>query len=162
MMSPRLCLCVGSQFRRPHFRHLGPTACAFPTKMRWERCPHAPLGDTVAAMTRRPIQRPIFLLGSQSGGLTLLARILRRHASLVYCTGNSRYWAGSDEMQNVAFDGSLCPKICGSENVACLCIRIQTWAIWRHTFTLVMPCCPSFASKRATWMTKQFNGYAAW
>ncbi len=50
------------------------------------------------------IDRPIFLLGTQGGGLTLLARILRRHPELVCATGDHRYWAGSDEMQNVLRD----------------------------------------------------------
>lgn len=48
-----------------------------------------------------PIDRPIFLLGVQGGGLTLLSRMLRRHPAVVSVTGNSRYWAGADEMQNV-------------------------------------------------------------
>ena len=47
------------------------------------------------------IDRPIFLLGTQGGGLTLLARILRRHHAVVCTTGNHSYWAGADEMQNV-------------------------------------------------------------
>jgi len=47
------------------------------------------------------IDRPIFLLGVQGGGLTLVARMLRRHPYAVSVTGNSTYWAGPDEMQNV-------------------------------------------------------------
>ena len=47
------------------------------------------------------IDRPIFLLGVQGGGLTLIARMLRRHPHAVSVTGNSTYWAGADEMQNV-------------------------------------------------------------
>lgn len=49
----------------------------------------------------RPIDRPIFLLGVQGGGLTLVSRMLRRHPRVVSVTGNHRYWAGADEMQNV-------------------------------------------------------------
>ncbi len=70
------------------------------------------------------IDRPIFLLGTQGGGLTLLARILRRHPDLVCATGDHRYWAGSDEMQNVLRDAlppeltwrSVCPPELPTEN----------------------------------------------
>jgi len=54
-----------------------------------------------------PIDRPIFLLGVQGGGLTLIARILRRHPDVISVTGNASYWAGPDEMQNVM--GSFLP-----------------------------------------------------
>ncbi len=47
------------------------------------------------------IDRPIFLLGVQGGGLTLLSRMLRRHPEVISVTGNHRLWAGADEMQNV-------------------------------------------------------------
>jgi len=47
------------------------------------------------------IKGPIFLLGNQGDGLTLLSRILRRHSFVISATGNSQYWAGADEMANV-------------------------------------------------------------
>ena len=47
------------------------------------------------------IDRPIFLLGNQGGGLTLVSRMLRRHNSVVNVTGNSDYWSGADEMHRV-------------------------------------------------------------
>jgi hypothetical protein len=47
------------------------------------------------------IERPVFLLGNQGDGLTLLSRMLRRNPDVVSVTGNSDYWAGADEMQNV-------------------------------------------------------------
>lgn len=47
------------------------------------------------------LDRPIFLLGTQGGGLTLLSRMLRRNDAVISCTGNSSYWSGSDELQNV-------------------------------------------------------------
>lgn len=50
------------------------------------------------------IDRPIFLLGTQGGGLTLMSRILRRIPCVVSATGDARYWAGYDEMQNVLHD----------------------------------------------------------
>lgn len=48
-----------------------------------------------------PIDRPIFLLGTQGGGLTLLSRMLRRNIRTVSVTGDHQYWSGADEMQNV-------------------------------------------------------------
>jgi hypothetical protein len=47
-----------------------------------------------------PLDRPIFLLGTQGGGLTLLSRMLRRHPEVVSVAGNHRYWTSADEMQN--------------------------------------------------------------
>ena len=47
------------------------------------------------------IDRPIFLLGTQGSGLTLISRMLRRNKSAVSVTGNYRYWAGADEMKSV-------------------------------------------------------------
>jgi hypothetical protein len=54
-----------------------------------------------------PIQRPVFLLGVQGGGLTLTARMLRRHRDVVCVSGNAGFWAGPDEMQNIM--GSYLP-----------------------------------------------------
>lgn len=62
------------------------------TPRRWTM----PLSDIV-------IDRPVFLLGTQSGGLTILSRILRRHSSAVSCSGNADWWAGRDELQNVRY-----------------------------------------------------------
>ena len=49
------------------------------------------------------IKKPIFILGVQGGGLTIVSRILHRHSKVIYCNGNSKFWAGRDEMQNNAF-----------------------------------------------------------
>lgn len=54
------------------------------------------------------IEKPIFLLGTQGGGLTLISRMLRRNKEVISVTGNFRYWAGADEMQNVL--GPILPK----------------------------------------------------
>ncbi|MGY4706896.1 sulfotransferase family protein [Candidatus Bipolaricaulota sp. J31] len=59
-----------------------------------------------------PIDRPIFLLGVQGGGLTLLSRMLRRHPQVVSVTGNYRYWSGADEMHTV-FGPILPPELTG-------------------------------------------------
>lgn len=49
-----------------------------------------------------PIDRPVFILGVQGGGVTILARCLYRHPKVVYATGNWRWWAGEDEIHNCA------------------------------------------------------------
>ncbi|OGV51865.1 MAG: hypothetical protein A2X49_03600 [Lentisphaerae bacterium GWF2_52_8] len=49
---------------------------------------------------RIKIDRPIFFLGVQGGGLTLIARIFQRHPQIVFCRGNSSTWDnGENEMQ---------------------------------------------------------------
>ena len=47
-----------------------------------------------------PIDRPVFVLGVQGGGLTIMARCLYRHPNVVYASGNSEWWAGPDEIHN--------------------------------------------------------------
>ncbi len=47
------------------------------------------------------IDRPIFLVGNQGDGLTLVARMLCHHSDLVSITGGCNYWVGADEIQNV-------------------------------------------------------------
>jgi hypothetical protein len=58
------------------------------------------------------VDKPIFLLGTQGGGLTLVSRMLRRHKKVVSVTGDHEYWAGADEMQNV-FWPILPPELSG-------------------------------------------------
>jgi hypothetical protein len=58
------------------------------------------------------IKRPIFLLGVQGGGLTLTARMLRRHPDAVSITGDHTYWAGPDEM-HVVMGPDLPPELSG-------------------------------------------------
>jgi hypothetical protein len=55
----------------------------------------------IARWEDRAINRPIFLLGVQGGGLTLTGRMLRRNHDVVSVTGNADFWAGPDEMQSV-------------------------------------------------------------
>jgi hypothetical protein len=45
------------------------------------------------------VDRPIFLLGNQGDGLTIVARMLRRNPEVVSVSGDYTYWAGADEMQ---------------------------------------------------------------
>lgn len=58
------------------------------------------------------IDRPIFLLGMQGGGLSLLSRILRRHRDAISVAGNAGYWTSSDEIANT-FGLILPPEFAG-------------------------------------------------
>lgn len=59
------------------------------------------------------LNSPVFLLGVQGGGLTLISRMLRRHPSVVSVTGNHRYWTGADEMHTV-LGPILPPELAGT------------------------------------------------
>jgi hypothetical protein len=61
---------------------------------RWRRSPTR-LRSSVDAI---PLDRPVFVLGMQGGGTTLIARSLLRHPSVVSISGNSSYWVATDEM----------------------------------------------------------------
>jgi Sulfotransferase family len=50
------------------------------------------------SVDRIPIDRPIFVLGVQAGGTTLIARCLLRHRDVTSMSGNSRYWVATDEI----------------------------------------------------------------
>jgi hypothetical protein len=50
-----------------------------------------PLADRI------PIDRPIFVLGLQGGGTTLIARCLLRQRQVVSMSGNSDYWVATNE-----------------------------------------------------------------
>jgi len=45
---------------------------------------------------RIPLDGPIFVLGMQGGGTTLVARCLLRHPSVVSMSGGSDYWVATD------------------------------------------------------------------
>jgi len=47
------------------------------------------------------IDRPIFFVGNQGAGITLIARMIRRHPDVVSISGDHTHWAGADEMQRV-------------------------------------------------------------
>jgi len=51
-------------------------------------------------LDRVVIDRPIFMLGVQGGGGTLLSRCLQRNSKVVYASGNHRTWSGPDEIHN--------------------------------------------------------------
>ena len=50
------------------------------------------------AVERIPLDRPIFVLGLQGGGTTLISRCLLRHPTVVSMSGNSDYWTATDEL----------------------------------------------------------------
>lgn len=47
------------------------------------------------------VDRPIFLLGTQGAGLTLLSRMLQRNRQVVNVWGDAGHWAGPDELHVV-------------------------------------------------------------
>ena len=47
---------------------------------------------------RIPLDRPIFFLGAQGGGETIIGRCLRRSSVVVSMSGNSGHWTGIDEL----------------------------------------------------------------
>lgn len=49
---------------------------------------------------RIEIDRPLFVLSVQGGGVTLLARTLYRNRDVVYAGGNADFWAAPDEIHN--------------------------------------------------------------
>ncbi len=61
---------------------------------RWRRS----LRRRLPSVDAIPIDRPIFVLGLQGGGTTLVARCLLRHPAVVSMSGNSRYWVATDEL----------------------------------------------------------------
>lgn len=69
----------------------------------WYSLPSLTVRRFSCPLTQIRVVKPIFLLGTQGGGLTLLSRILRRHRDVVSCSGNSNFWCGKDELQNVAY-----------------------------------------------------------
>jgi Sulfotransferase family len=61
---------------------------------RWRVSPRR-LARSVDAV---PLEGPIFVLGVQGGGTTLISRALRRHPSVVSVSGGSEQWTGTDEL----------------------------------------------------------------
>ena len=57
------------------------------------------------------LDRPIFLLGTQGGGLSLISRVFRRSPHVVSVTGDYRFWSGADEAQ-VILEDILPPELC--------------------------------------------------
>jgi hypothetical protein len=64
---------------------------------RWRYSPRR-LGSRV---DRIPLDRPIFLLGTQGASETIIGRCLRRNRFVVSVSGNSDHWTGADEMGTI-------------------------------------------------------------
>jgi len=64
----------------------------------WEYKPLWTTRRLTTSLEDIPIDRPIFVLGVQGGGLTLLTRMIHRHRDIVTIGGGRRYWVGNNEM----------------------------------------------------------------
>lgn len=61
---------------------------------RWRVSPHR-FGSHV---DRVPLERPIFILGTQGSGGTLVGRCLRRSPAVATVSGGAEHWTGTDEL----------------------------------------------------------------
>ncbi|WP_263808700.1 sulfotransferase family protein [Salinibacter sp.] len=64
----------------------------------WEYKPWWTLRRWTTSLDEIKINRPIFVLGVQGGGLTLLTRMLHRNPNVVTIGGGRTYWVGNNEM----------------------------------------------------------------
>lgn len=80
---------------------------------RWRVSPRR-LGGRV---DRVPLDRPIFLLGTQGSGGTLIGRCLRHSPAVVTVSGGSEHWTGTDELGIVRSRmAELPPSLWGSSH----------------------------------------------
>jgi hypothetical protein len=68
------------------------------------------LRKRLPGVDRIPLDGPIFVLGMQGGGTTLVARCLLRHPSVVSMSGGSDYWVATDELGFVRNRMSALPR----------------------------------------------------
>ena len=64
----------------------------------WEYKPAWTPRRLTTALGDIEIDRPIFIVGVQGGGLTLLARMIHRKKNIVTIGGGRRFWVGNNEM----------------------------------------------------------------
>ena len=64
----------------------------------WEYKPWWTPRRLTTSLDEVEIDRPIFILGVQGGGLTLLTRMLHRNERVVTIGGGRKYWVGNNEM----------------------------------------------------------------
>jgi hypothetical protein len=64
----------------------------------WEYKPWWTPRRLTTSLDEIKIDRPIFILGVQGGGLTLLARMIHRHPDIVTIGGGRTFWVGNNEM----------------------------------------------------------------
>lgn len=80
--------------RRPTMRTVFVKAERLRRRDRWRRS----LRRRLPGVDRVPLNSPIFVLGMQGGGTTLVARCLLRHPQVVSMSGGSDYWVATDEL----------------------------------------------------------------
>jgi len=80
--------------RRPSVRTMAIRVERLRRRDRWRYSPRRRLRST----DRIRVDRPIFVLGLQGSGTTLISRCLLRHPSAVSMSGNSSYWVATDEL----------------------------------------------------------------
>ena len=80
--------------RRPSARTVLIKAERLRRRDRWRVSPRRRLGS----VDRIPLDRPIFVLGMQGGGTTLVGRCILRHPRAVSMAGGSDYWVATDEL----------------------------------------------------------------
>ena len=80
--------------RGPFLRTVAVKAERWRRRDRWRRS----LRRHLSSVDQIPLDRPIFVLGMQGGGTTLVARCLLRHPSVVSMSGASDYWVATDEL----------------------------------------------------------------
>jgi len=64
----------------------------------WEYKPWWTPRRLTTSLDEIEIDRPIFVLGVQGGGLTLLTRMIHRHEDVVTIGGGPSFWVGNNEM----------------------------------------------------------------
>jgi hypothetical protein len=64
----------------------------------WEYKPWWTPRQWTTSLDEIDIDRPIFVLGVQGGGLTLLTRMLHRNPNVITIGGGRTYWVGNNEM----------------------------------------------------------------
>ena len=75
----------------------------FYRKIFWELKPIWSINKFFINKKKIKIQKPIFFIGVQGAGLTIISRIIKRHPDIVYLSGNNDFWLGSDEMDGSFF-----------------------------------------------------------
>jgi hypothetical protein len=80
--------------RTPRLRTVAIKAARWQRRDRWR----VSLRRTLSSVDGTPLDRPIFVLGVQGGGTTLVCRCLLRHSVVVSMAGASDYWVATDEL----------------------------------------------------------------
>jgi hypothetical protein len=68
------------------------------TNVYWEYKPIWTARSLYVSLEDIEIDRPIFIVGVQGAGLTLLSRMIHRNSSIVTIGGGRAFWTGNNEM----------------------------------------------------------------